>query len=84
MISRSEQERVLIEASINSVRVNVQIKQTDEMEKLLSRKFMSFLMQRAEPFLILRRKPLPVRHPSLPIIIASPKCTHLALSRGMT
>jgi hypothetical protein len=59
-ISRNEQERVLIETSINSVRINIQIRQSDYIEQLICRKFMRFLMQRAEPFLILRRKPLPV------------------------
>lgn len=51
-------ERVLIEASINSVRVSVNIKQADEIEEMLVRKFVSFLQQRAEHFFVLRRKPV--------------------------
>lgn len=57
-ISRSERESVLIEPSINSVRVSVRIKQADELERLLTGKFSRFLMQRAESFIILRRRPV--------------------------
>ncbi|RKP18101.1 ARPC4-domain-containing protein, partial [Rozella allomycis CSF55] len=57
-ISRNENERVLIEASINSIRVSIRIKQADDTEKLLCHKFTRFLMQRAEHFIILRRKPV--------------------------
>ena len=56
-ISRNENERTLIEASINSVRVSICIKQADEIEEILTHKFTRFLMQRAEQFVILRRKP---------------------------
>ncbi|KAH9595955.1 Actin- protein 2/3 complex subunit 4, variant 3 [Schistosoma haematobium] len=59
IISRNEKERVLIEGSINSVRVSIAIKQSDEIEKLLCRKFTRFMMTRAEDFVILRRKPVP-------------------------
>ncbi len=58
LISRTEREAVLIEPSINSVRVSVRIKQSDELERLLAGKFSRFLMQRAEQFIILRRRPL--------------------------
>ena len=37
IISRNEKERVLIEPSINSIRVSIAIKQADEIEKLLVR-----------------------------------------------
>jgi actin related protein 2/3 complex subunit 4 len=60
IISRNEREKVLIEASVNSVRVSIAIKQADEIEKILCHKFMRFMMMRAENFMILRRKPLPV------------------------
>ncbi|KAI9168531.1 Arp complex subunit [Blastocladiella emersonii ATCC 22665] len=56
VISRNEGERVLIEPSINSVRVSIKIKQANEIEKILVHKFTRFLMQRAENFVILRRK----------------------------
>lgn len=49
---------MLIEPSINSVRVSVRIKQSDELERLLAGKLARFLMQRAEQFVILRRKPV--------------------------
>ena len=55
-IARNERERVLIEPSINSVRVSIATKQADDIEKLLSHKFTGFMMRRAENFLILRRK----------------------------
>ena len=56
IVSRNEKERVLIEPSINSVRVSIAIKQADDIEKLLCHKFMGFMMRRAENFVILRRK----------------------------
>eukprot|EP01090_Pellita_catalonica_P022357 TRINITY_DN865_c0_g1_i1.p1 TRINITY_DN865_c0_g1~~TRINITY_DN865_c0_g1_i1.p1 ORF type:complete len:212 (-),score=42.18 TRINITY_DN865_c0_g1_i1:86-640(-) len=49
-------ERVLIEGSINSIRVSICIKQADELEQILCKKFVRFLTQRAENFVILRRK----------------------------
>lgn len=58
VISRAEGERVLIEASINSVRLSIKVKQSDEIERLLCHKFTRFLMQRADHFFILRRKPI--------------------------
>ncbi|KAJ3127603.1 Arp complex subunit, partial [Irineochytrium annulatum] len=59
VISRNENEQVLIEASINSVRISIKIKQADEIERILAHKFTRFLMQRAENFVILRRKAIP-------------------------
>ncbi|XP_006899081.1 PREDICTED: actin-related protein 2/3 complex subunit 4-like [Elephantulus edwardii] len=57
-ISRNEKEKVLIEGSINSVRVSIAVKQADEIENILCHKFMRFMMMRAENFFILRRKPV--------------------------
>lgn len=62
-IARNENERVLIEPSINSVRISIKIKQADEIEHILVHKFTRFLEQRAESFFILRRKPIKVRYP---------------------
>ena len=59
-ISRNENEKVLIEPSINSIRVSIKIKQADEIENILVHKFTRFLTQRAEAFFILRRKPVKV------------------------
>lgn len=59
-IARNENERVLIEPSINSVRISIKIKQADEIEHILVHKFTRFLTQRAESFFILRRKPIKV------------------------
>lgn len=58
VVSRNKQERVLIEPSINSVRVSIGVKQADEIEKILCHKFTRFMCQRAENFVILRRKPV--------------------------
>ena len=60
-ISRNENERVLIEPSINSIRLSIKIKQADEIERILCHKFTRFMMQRAESFVVLRRKPVKVR-----------------------
>nr|CAA11175.1 actin related protein [Lumbricus rubellus] len=57
-ISRNEKEKVLIEGSINSLRISIAIKRADEIEKILCHKFMRFMMMRAENFIILRRKPV--------------------------
>ncbi|XP_033116084.1 actin-related protein 2/3 complex subunit 4 [Anneissia japonica] len=56
VISRNEREKVLIEGSINSIRISIAVKQADEIERILCRKFMRFMMMRAENFFILRRK----------------------------
>ncbi len=56
--NRTERECVLIEPSINSTRISVRIKQADELERLLAGMFTRFLAQRAEQFVILRRRPI--------------------------
>ncbi|KAG4306082.1 hypothetical protein PORY_000070 [Pneumocystis oryctolagi] len=58
IISRNENEQVLIESSINSIRISIRIKQADEIERILAHKFTRFLMGRAEAFVILRRRPI--------------------------
>ena len=60
VISRNENEKVLIEGSINSLRVSIKIKQADEIERILCHKLTRFLMMRAESFVVLRRKPIAV------------------------
>uniref|UniRef100_A0A5S6QPQ7 Actin-related protein 2/3 complex subunit 4 n=1 Tax=Trichuris muris TaxID=70415 RepID=A0A5S6QPQ7_TRIMR len=59
VISRNEKERVLVETSINSIRVSISLKQADDLEKFLCQNFMRFMMRRAENFVILRRQPVP-------------------------
>jgi len=67
VISRNENEKVLIEPSVNSVRVSIKIKQADEIENILVHKFTRFLTQRAEAFFVLRRTAIKVhRKHSLP------------------
>lgn len=58
VVSRNKQEKVLIEGSINSVRVSISLKKADELETVLCDRFSRFLMQRAEEFRILRRVPV--------------------------
>lgn len=60
VISRNENEKVLVEPSVNSVRISIKIKQADDLERILCHKFSRFLMLRAENFIILRRKPIDV------------------------
>jgi actin related protein 2/3 complex subunit 4 len=67
MISRNEQERVLIEPSFNSVRISIRVKKADDIEHLLAHQFTRFLMMRAENFVILRRKAIPVNIQILPL-----------------
>jgi len=56
IVARNEKERVFVEGSINSVRISVGVKQSDDLDEILAKKFMRFLAQRAENFVILRRK----------------------------
>lgn len=58
VIARNAHEQVLIEPSINSVRLSIKIKQADEIEHILAHKFTRFLMMRAESFVVLRRVPV--------------------------
>lgn len=77
-IWRNPNEGVLIEATINSVRVSVKIDtHGDSLEDMLLDKFQKFLVSRAERFIILRRKPLEVRswHPCTFAIIWSDSFT---------
>merc|ERR1712048_454633 len=57
-IARDENERCLIEPSVNSVRVSLKVRQSDDTERMLCRKFARFFTQRAEHFVVLRRKPV--------------------------
>lgn len=66
VIHRSDHEYVMIETAVNSVRVSIKVKQIDEMDAILANKFSRFLMQRAENFVVLRRKPMPVSRPHCP------------------
>ena len=58
LISRSDQERTLVETSINSVRVSICFQKSDALAELIARKYVGFLAQRAERFQILRKKPI--------------------------
>ena len=55
VVSRNKQERVLIEGSVNSVRISIAVKQADDIEKILAHKFTRFMCQRADNFVVLRR-----------------------------
>ncbi|TVU44871.1 hypothetical protein EJB05_04332 [Eragrostis curvula] len=58
LICRNEAEKCLIETSINSIRISLKVKQADELENILAKKFLRFLSMRAEAFQVLRRKPV--------------------------
>jgi actin related protein 2/3 complex subunit 4 len=58
LVSRSDQERTLIETSINSVRVSICFQKSDALAELIARKYVGFMAQRAERFQILRKKPV--------------------------
>jgi hypothetical protein len=60
LICRNEAEKCLIETSINSIRISMKVKQADELENILAKKFLRFLSMRAEAFQVLRRKPVQV------------------------
>ena len=57
VITRSEEEKVLIESSINSVRISVLIKKHGDLEKLLVGIYTKFLMNRANRLNIFRKVP---------------------------
>lgn len=58
LICRNEAEKCLIETSINSLRISLKVKQADELENILAKKFLRFLSMRAEAFQVLRRQPV--------------------------
>ena len=55
IISRNESEKVEIETSINSVRVNLAIKKYQEIDKLIVDIYAKYLMNRANQLNILRK-----------------------------
>lgn len=55
IINKNTDERIMIETSINSTRISIRVKQSDELELVLVDRFSRFLEQRAEEFGILRR-----------------------------
>ncbi|KAJ4723195.1 Actin-related protein 2/3 complex subunit 4 [Melia azedarach] len=58
MICRNKAEKCLIEMSINSLGISLKVKQMDELENILTKKFHTFLSMRAKAFQVLRRKPM--------------------------
>lgn len=58
LICRSDQERTLIESSINSVRVSICFQKSDALAEIIAKKYVGFLGQRADRFMILRKKPI--------------------------
>ena len=57
-IARKEDDYVEIEPTINSVRINILWKKHNELEKLLTNMYTSYLMKRAEKLEILRKVPV--------------------------
>ena len=58
LISKSEMESCLIEASVNSVRISLSIRKNDELVILLTHMLERFMSLRADKFEILRKKPV--------------------------
>merc|ERR1712086_810959 len=58
VISKGSLDRVKLEVSINSVRVSLAIQMKDDVEKMIGRKNMAFMMRRAETFQVLRKVPV--------------------------
>jgi actin related protein 2/3 complex subunit 4 len=69
VVSRNKGEKVLIEGSVNSIRISIAVKQSDEVDRILTKRFMRFLTQRAENFVILRRKAVEVRNLILNVVL---------------
>ncbi|CAK7328431.1 unnamed protein product [Dovyalis caffra] len=67
LVCRNEAEKCLIETSINSLRISLKVKQADELENILTKKFLRFLSMRAEAFQVLRRKPVQLQGLSIVI-----------------
>lgn len=57
VISKSELEHTMIEASINSVRISVAIRKGEDVVELLTKMLERFMALRADKFKILRKKP---------------------------
>lgn len=55
LISKNTDEKCLIESSINSIRISISIKKSDEIESVLVDRLCRFIEQRADEFSILRR-----------------------------
>ena len=58
VITKSEEEKCLIEPTVNSVRISFSLKKSLEVEKLLAHLFERFLSLRANKLEIIRRKPI--------------------------
>lgn len=56
ILSRSDEDKIEIEPSINSVRINVVIKKHLDLEELLMNIYSNFLMNRADKLNVLRKK----------------------------
>ena len=57
ILSKNEEEKIEIEPSINSVRVNILIKKHADLEELLVGIYSNYLMNRADKLHVLRKKP---------------------------
>ncbi|KAF6201833.1 hypothetical protein GE061_004228 [Apolygus lucorum] len=57
-VCRSPDEKVTVEASINSTRINLFYLHSDPLKRILRKKFLKFMTRRAEQFIIVRRKPV--------------------------
>eukprot|EP00397_Hematodinium_sp_SG-2012_P058590 GEMP01074288.1.p1 GENE.GEMP01074288.1~~GEMP01074288.1.p1 ORF type:complete len:147 (+),score=28.75 GEMP01074288.1:187-627(+) len=58
VIRRDAFEKTFIEVSVNSVRISIKVRQSDDIERSLVRKYTRFLTKRAGQFEVLRRVPV--------------------------
>ena len=55
-ITRTDKEQCLIETSINFIRVSIKIVQANDLENLLTKRFIQFLLRRSDNFIIFHCK----------------------------
>eukprot|EP00792_Barthelona_sp_PAP020_P005287 TRINITY_DN2584_c0_g1_i1.p1 TRINITY_DN2584_c0_g1~~TRINITY_DN2584_c0_g1_i1.p1 ORF type:complete len:168 (+),score=48.60 TRINITY_DN2584_c0_g1_i1:47-550(+) len=58
LIPISNNQKVLIESSVNSTRISVAFSKADDVDQVLYKQYLRFLMARAETLFVLRKKPI--------------------------
>jgi len=69
VISKGSLDKVKLEVSINSVRVSLAVQMKDDVEKMIGRKFMAFMMRRADSFKVLRKVPVEVTNQAMNVTV---------------
>ncbi|CAL5996188.1 Arp [Hexamita inflata] len=58
MLQKSPEQKVLVESSVNSVRVSVLFKKTDQVDQYLTNKYLRFIESQADDLKIIRKTPV--------------------------